>query len=112
MLRAWNFPTPVSLWTDVDEKQTDEVPVWREEQGDDEPTVSKRLSTEQRQELATLLAEYKDVLSNTPGRTSLVEHRIVLKEKKAIRQPPYRLAHAHRSLVQKELKEMLEAGII
>ena len=52
-----------------------------------------------------------DVLSNAPGRTTLVEPRIVLKEK-VIRQPPYRLAHAHRCLVQKELKEMLDAGII
>ena len=59
-----------------------------------------------------MLAEYKDVFSNMPGRTRLVEHKIVLKEKNVIRLPPYQLAHAYRDLVQKELKSMLVAGII
>ena len=112
MLRTWNPPMPLSLWTDVEEEHIDEVSTWKEDPSECRPVISEQLSNEQRQELTSLLAEFDDVLSNVPGKTDLVELRIVLKENKTICQPLYRLAHAYREMVQKELKEMLDAGII
>ena len=47
-----------------------------------------------------------------PGQTQLTEHQIDTGEAQPIRLPPYRLPHAYRDMVQKELKEMLAHDII
>ena len=112
MLRKWNPPTPLSLWADNDEDHFEHATSWNDNSGDNKPLISKRLTKQQQRELSDLLANFSDVLSDLPGKTDVVQHRITLKEKKAIRQPPYRLAHAYRELVQKEIKEMLAAGIV
>ena len=112
MLRKWNSPTPLSLYTDSDEEHFEHATSWKDTLGDNKPIISKRLTQQQQMELSDLLAKFSDVLSDLPGKTDVVHHGITLKEKKAIRQPPYRLAHAYRELVQKEIKEMLAAGII
>ena len=59
-----------------------------------------------------LRAEFKDVMSDLPGKTELVEHRIETGEAKPVRLPPYRLPHAYRDIVKKELEEMEKYGII
>ena len=59
-----------------------------------------------------MLKEFNDVLRNEPGRTALVEHHIATGTATPIRLPPYHLLHAYRESVQKELREMLESGII
>ena len=56
--------------------------------------------------------EFAVVFQAQPGKTDLVEHRIEVGDGPAVRLPPYRLPHAYRDSVQKELKEMLELGII
>ena len=47
MMRAWNLPTPLSLWTDVQEEQLNEVPTWKEDPSECRPVISKQLSIEQ-----------------------------------------------------------------
>ena len=42
----------------------------------------------------------------------MAEHRIHTGLFPPTRQPPYRLAHAHRDMVEKELQEMQRCGII
>ena len=55
---------------------------------------------------------YGDVLRNQPGRTAIAEYRIRTKSPNPVRLPPYRLPHAYRDIVKKELKEMEQDGII
>lgn len=58
------------------------------------------------------MAEFGDVMQGKPGRTSLVKHSIPTDSAQPVRLPPYRIPYAYRELVEKELKEMPEAGII
>ena len=70
------------------------------------------MTEEQRAEVNELLETYSDVLKNTPGRTTLTEHRIETKDARPIQQVPYRLPHAYKDKVLEELKLMREEGII
>ena len=59
-----------------------------------------------------MLNEFADVVQNKPGLTALMEHRIDTGTANLVRLSPHRLPHAYREIVQSELKEMLEGGII
>ena len=96
---------------DCDEQE--EVPVWRDDSTlPKEPVFGEQLSQQQKEELRGVLTEFADVFSNTPGRTRLAEHRIECGPARPIRLPLYRIPHAYRAAVQREIKEMLEGGII
>ena len=56
--------------------------------------------------------EFKEVFSNTPGRTQLAEHGIRTGEAAPIRAPTYRIPIAYINQVREELKKMQELGII
>ncbi len=90
-VQKWNAPTPLSLWTDDVKEEANDPPSWKGESGIEDPVISKRL---------------------TPQQTDVAQHKIVTKGSRAIRQAPYRLAHAYREIVRQELKEMSEANII
>ena len=51
-------------------------------------------------------------MSDKPGRTSLYEHKIETDNAKPVRSLPYRLPHAYREQVRKELIDMEKGGII
>ena len=56
--------------------------------------------------------EFSDVFNNQPGRTNVIEHRIILTTNKPIRQCPYRIPKAYRDKVKKEIEEMEENDTI
>ena len=72
----------------------------------------EQLTAEQRGTLRALLGEFSSVMSNTPGQTTLAEHRIETGTARTVKLPPYRIPHAYRGAVEKEIQEMLEEGII
>ena len=53
-----------------------------------------------------------NVLQDKPGRITTVEHTIDTGTASPVRLPPYRVPHAYRDMVESELKDMLENGII
>ena len=57
------------------------------------------------------MSEFKDVLRGKPRQTQVMEHSINT-DAKPIRQPSYRIPHAYREGVLKELQEMEENGVI
>ena len=73
------------------------------------PVVDQQLSTSQCSAVQGILTEYND---SNPGATQLAEHWINTGSAKPVRQPPYRLPHAYRDTVRKELQEMEKNGII
>ena len=79
---------------------------------DGEPTFGKELSSVQRQELNKLLQRHRATVTKVPGCTHLVEHEIETGDNCPIRLPPYRLPHAFREPVKRELEEMQDHGII
>ena len=112
MLRKWHIPTSVGYLAQevADHEMEEEVPTW--DGGCGQPKVGRQLDEKQKRELSDLLAEFGGVMQRYPGQTSLIEHGIQTGEAPPIRLPPYRLPHAYRDIVQKELREMLAHGII
>ena len=115
MLREFHMPKvlDVGYWAEEvsSEDPNGDIPVWNESpQG--QPTMGEELNVIQHEQLRDLFKEFEDVLSSRPGRTEGVEHQIVTRAAKPVRLPPYRLSHAYRETVQKELKEMLAKGIM
>ena len=112
MLREWYDNKSLALFTeDVTESDREDVILWND--GDTTPPkVNPRLSANQRDDLHRLLTEFSDVFSTKPGVTHLAQHRIETRSAKPVRQAPYRLPHAYRETVRKELLEMEEAGVI
>ncbi|KAL5473231.1 hypothetical protein EMCRGX_G027688 [Ephydatia muelleri] len=74
--------------------------------------VTKQLTEQQRTDLDSLMSEFAQVLANTPGRTQFAEHCIKTGSAHPVRLPAYRIPHAYREIVQQEIEEMLEEGII
>ena len=111
--KKWNTPIYGNYWADVEsaEDSEEDIPHWRGcEKGD--PTVGKQLSEVQKSQLNRLSGKFPDVMSSIPGRTTEVEHKVTTTEARPVRLPPYRLPHAYRDLVEKEIKDMLDAGVI
>lgn len=74
--------------------------------------MGKDLSKDQRFELQQLLQEFFSILAVQPGKTSLISHQIPTMDCAPIRQRPYRIPHAYREEVMKELDEMERSGVI
>ena len=90
--------------------ESEEVPVWKEESADQtEPGFGEKLSEGQCSGIRNLLEEFTDVIKDTPGRTSLAQQQIRTGEARPIKFPPYRIPHAYRDTVK---REMLEQGLI
>lgn len=115
MLKKWNTATEnvhfAAEREEGEETEEEDIPEWRGG-GGGEPKMGVQLSDSQKVQLRELLDEFREVMSSTPGRTSKTVHNIQLTDQKPIRLAPYRLPHAYRELVRKEIEEMLEAGVI
>ena len=89
----------------------EEPPSWNES-GGGEAKVGRQLSSVQVHDLRSLLEQFGEVFKTLPGHTTITEHQIVTGEERPVRLAPYRIPHAVRESVQRELQEMLEHGII
>ena len=74
--------------------------------------ISNHLTGEQRTIIDKLIQSYTEVISNIPGRTSLIEHEINLKSDKVVRVKPYSIPYARRETMRTEIEEMIKIGII
>ena len=115
MLKLWHPPATLNLWNE-EVGEVEDVLLWRDQPGDAptsrEAIISDQLTEGQHQRLAALLLEYREVMCSDPGRTTLVEHHIDTGRANPIRLPPYRVPYAHREAVERELADMLQAGIV
>ena len=117
MLRKWNQPPTPSFWAEeAQEEHTDseEMPLWSNcpEKIKAEPNIGAQLTKAQGTQLTALLQGFCTSLQDKPGRTTVTMHHIPVKSNSPVRLPPYRLPHAYREAVQKEIAAMLEEGII
>lgn len=74
--------------------------------------INDSLSENQREQLLGVCKDFKDVLTDIPGRTMLIEHSMILKSNKPIYKRPYIMPYAVRKNVEGEIKNMLSAKII
>ena len=111
LLRKWQVPESTGyLRQHATEDENDEFPDWRGGNVSSS-TFGDQLSSTQTKELDEVLREFTDVLCAKPGWTNLIVHTIHA-ECKPIQQAAYRIPHAYREAVLKELQEMEESGII
>ena len=99
---SYQFPTDESL----------QLPnlTARESVGD--VKIDESLSEEQNRQVRKLLAKYKTVLTDVPGRCYLAQHDIKLTSFEPVSSKPYPLPHAFRDTVCEEIKSMLDMGVI
>lgn len=112
MLRKWHQPSESSYLIQESDSNDEGVPTWKDSTQESQPSISNHLSESQRADLQRLLTEYADILVCEPGRTNLAEHDIITDSAQPVKQAPYRLPHAYRSLVKADLEDMQRSGII
>lgn len=74
--------------------------------------INPDLTEQERRELDTVLDKAAEVFSDLPGKTSLAEHSITTTPGRIIKQKPYRIPVAKRSIIQQEVQDMLRLGVI
>lgn len=63
-------------------------------------------------EMQELCKEFSDILTNQPGCTDIVKHKIELTVEGPVRERPYAVPFAVQDIIEKEVESMLKAGII
>ena len=94
----------------VDDGRDPSIPVGGS-QTDQDVTLAPTLTKAQREKLQEVLAAFKDVLTDTPGLTTALEHDIELKEKKPF-QHKYPMPHHLQQQLKEDLKTWVELGIV
>lgn len=96
-----------------DEEGEDTEVLWTKDEADAALTINEELTAKQKEQLTTLLKDYKTVLSNKPGKTSLIAHEIQMRrDVTPVRQRPYPIPQAKIEKVKEEVQAMIDLGVI
>ncbi|KAK7922269.1 hypothetical protein WMY93_009171 [Mugilogobius chulae] len=93
---------------EVEEEEDPGVPVVTKAS---EPLVA-HLSADQAADLLGVFKDMPSLFTAEPGKTTLIEHVIRLKDKNPIRQRPYRVPQQLVAQLRQEIESMLELGVI
>ena len=74
--------------------------------------VNTSLSDDQYQDVNAILSSYADVLTDKPGCTNVLKHRVLTVDEIPVRQKAYRIPQSMKPVVKGEIDKMLDAGII
>ena len=77
-----------------------------------EVMYAPRLTAQEKDQVGKLLKSFEDVLTDIPGRTSLVEHKIQVTTEVPIRQRQYPIPFAKLQTIKEEVDQMLKLGVI
>jgi hypothetical protein len=102
------------VMSDLDIEVGDNIPTLQDfKNSHDFNAKLSHLPKEQRNDLEKLLHTFADIFKDTPGKTTLITHRIELKPgSKPVAVSPYRLHPEKAAKVKQEIQEMLKLGII
>ena len=78
-------------------------------------SLGEDLSQKERQQLVSLITKYEGIFASNPKKPSLVKnmkHRIITADALPANKKPHRIPHAWNDEVNKQIKEMLDNGII
>ncbi len=70
------------------------------------------LTSDQRGEVEEILHDYEGILTEKPGMTDLEEFSLKLLDETPVKLKPYPLPHAKLETVRKEIRAMLDLGVI
>ena len=96
----------------VNEEELIELPEFQGKETIADVTISPELSATQLAEVSQLLEYFKDVITDVPGETSLIEHEIKLVSDQSVRTKQYPLPFSMTETIKIETEKMLEMGII
>ena len=74
--------------------------------------VGAELNGKQRNEVMEVLRRYEEIFTEIPGRASVIEHKIDLNDDRPIGCKPYPLPYAKRGEIRKDIKNMMDTGIV
>ncbi|XP_068250702.1 uncharacterized protein [Palaemon carinicauda] len=74
--------------------------------------INQELSEYKKEEVAKILQKYKNVFTDVPGRTNVIEHVINLSSKGPVRCRPDPVPYALQQDMDKEIERMLKLGVI
>ena len=75
-------------------------------------SISNELTPEQIREAESLIEQYPDVLTSLRGRTDIIRHNIKLLTTEPVRSNGYRIPYKTRDVMETEIQEMLDLGVI
>ena len=84
----------------------------KEKESVNDVVINPDLSSEQQEELKSLLREYKEILSDVPKVTNLIEHKVELTQREPVRCKAYPTLYKMQEIVDKEIDDLLEMGVI
>ncbi|XP_068215800.1 uncharacterized protein [Palaemon carinicauda] len=70
------------------------------------------LDLHQQRQIKELVREYEDIFTDIPGTSNKGEHKIELTSHEPVRSKPYPVPYGVRASLRKEIKDMLDMGII
>ena len=73
---------------------------------------AERLTPKQRQTVESLCDSFRDVLTDIPGTTNLVKHKIELTSSDPIRLKQYPIPFNTESIIREEVEKMLQLNVI
>jgi len=74
--------------------------------------INPDLSSEQQDEVRSLLREYKEIFSDVPKVTNLIEHKVELTQREPIRCKAYPTPYKMQEIVDEEIDDLLEMGVL
>ena len=81
-------------------------------EGPDDINFDQNLSVEQHRQVKRLVREFEDRFTPRPGMADIVQHQVKLTSNTPVHCKPYRLPCATRQELKKDIREMLDLGII
>ena len=115
MLCEWYAQSSSALYSSEVLDGEQDKPTWTESgktQSKGKPIFGNNLIQFQQEDLMQLLQRFSDVISNTPDRTDLVEHHVLIRDANPVRMPAYCLPHSYRDTVKQELDQMLHQKLL
>ena len=112
--RGEQEPRPSQPTRSVDNSGTGSRPPDRPPQGTKGDIAIGPTSPEERERLLHLVNEYPECFAwnGELGRCDLIQHRINVTTDEPVRRPAYKVAHKDREVIENEVREMLEKGVI
>ncbi|PIK46696.1 hypothetical protein BSL78_16434 [Apostichopus japonicus] len=74
--------------------------------------VNSELCENKAKEVSLVLSEFRDVLTDTPGRTNLLEYTLPLVTDEVVRSRPYPIPLSTQKVIEEEIEYMLETDVI
>ena len=88
------------------------IPEKQRTQGPEDVHVSDRLSPDEALQVKSVLQDFIDVLTDVPGLTNILEHKILTNTDTPVRLKPYPFPYAMNEVVKEEVESMLQQGFI